>query len=336
MPRAAKNSSHAQRGSSGAFVSTQSVPSAGETLTGSDGEDSEDPLAWESGIDSESEDDGEWEQRPRPMTYAEREAKRAAQKEKAAEKRRKAEIRSAEQRLAGAPDNQQGAHISPVYITHSTRKLTGKKRGPYGIGGLSKRSAQEKRKKLRADFKNGSLRISEAEFNRKMASLQPQSTASMKTQVTLFDMFKKRPRAASITSDDIQTPPESDSSKRRKTSDPAPSTSSVSLREEEEESSDSAGDLSAEESEELEFEDEIEISPEVLETEARFRDGDAAVDSISAADEVAEWVHTVLDDAAPLEPAELGSLAEESLKTSRKAKDFRSTVLFAALVDFYR
>ncbi|KAJ7934884.1 hypothetical protein B0H13DRAFT_1854876 [Mycena leptocephala] len=46
--------------------------------------------------------------------------------------------------------------------------------------------------------------------------------------------------------------------------------------------------------------------------------------------------HTVLDDAAPLDPSELGCLAADSLKKARKLKDFCSTVLFAALVDFYR
>ena len=47
------------------------------------------------------------------------------------------------------------------------------------------------------------------------------------------------------------------------------------------------------------------------------------------------WI-TILDDAAPLEPAELGALAADSLKAARKAKNFRGMVLFAALVDFYR
>ncbi|KAJ7150019.1 hypothetical protein C8R43DRAFT_1088096 [Mycena crocata] len=80
----------------------------------------------------------------------------------------------------------------------------------------------------------------------------------------------------------------------------------------------------------------MEVTPEVLEREACSRDGDGAVDSIITADEIAEWVDTVLDDAAPLAPAELGSLAGDCLKHARKSHDFRGTVLFAALVDFYR
>ncbi|KAJ7938934.1 hypothetical protein B0H13DRAFT_2301139 [Mycena leptocephala] len=45
-----------------------------------------------------------------------------------------------------------------------------------------------------------------------------------------------------------------------------------------------------------------------------------SVDSIAIADEIAEWVDTVLDDAAPLEPVELGFLAEASLKKARNLK----------------
>ncbi|KAJ7182123.1 hypothetical protein C8R46DRAFT_985245 [Mycena filopes] len=78
------------------------------------------------------------------------------------------------------------------------------------------------------------------------------------------------------------------------------------------------------------------MSGDALEAEARATEGDAAVDSIVVADEIAEWVETILDDAAPLAPAELASLALDGLKSARKSKDFRSTVLFAALGDFYR
>ncbi|KAJ7870623.1 hypothetical protein B0H14DRAFT_2571208 [Mycena olivaceomarginata] len=64
-------------------------------------------------------------------------------------------------------------------------------------------------------------------------------------------------------------------------------------------------------------------------------EGDAAVDSIAVADDIAEWVDTILEDAAPLETDQLQSLASDCLKAARKNKDYRSTVLFAALVDFY-
>ncbi|KAJ6614499.1 hypothetical protein B0H10DRAFT_1950628 [Mycena sp. CBHHK59/15] len=64
--------------------------------------------------------------------------------------------------------------------------------------------------------------------------------------------------------------------------------------------------------------------------------GNEVVDSIVLTDNIAEWVDTILDDAAPLDPKELSSLATASLKTARKAKDYRSEVLFASLADFYR
>jgi hypothetical protein len=43
----------------------------------------------------------------------------------------------------------------------------------------------------------------------------------------------------------------------------------------------------------------------------------------------------VLDDAAPRGPDELESLATDCLKVAQKQQDYCSTVLFAALADFY-
>ncbi|KAJ7648975.1 hypothetical protein DFH06DRAFT_996741 [Mycena polygramma] len=86
----------------------------------------------------------------------------------------------------------------------------------------------------------------------------------------------------------------------------------------------------------MELDDEDSVSPELVEIAARLAQGNAAIDSIIVADEISEWVDTVLDDAAPVEPSELGFLAADCLKKARKSHDFRSTVLFAALVDFYR
>jgi hypothetical protein len=93
---------------------------------------------------------------------------------------------------------------------------------------------------------------------------------------------------------------------------------------EEESSSDELGD------------EEEEPVPEQVEEQAREEYGDEVVDSIILADDVADWVDTVLDDAAPQDPKELGALAAASLKTARRQKDYRSEVLFASLVDFYR
>jgi hypothetical protein len=131
--------------------------------------------------------------------------------------------------------------------------------------------------------------------------------------------------------DEIQEiPAPAKSSKHARTDSIDPSLvvpSSVSQCEEEEESSSS--------SEESAAEDGGEIPPEQLEKQARELDGDEAIDSIAIADDVAEWVDTILDDAAPLKPDELHALAVDGLKAARKNKDYRSTVLFAALVDFF-
>ncbi|KAJ6596490.1 hypothetical protein B0H10DRAFT_1960158 [Mycena sp. CBHHK59/15] len=121
----------------------------------SDAEHSDDVLAWESDEESDAgEDDSEqWEQQPLPITYEERLSKLAVRREQAAEKRRVAEMQSAEMRLGGQMDSQKG-----------------KKRGSYNVGGPSKRSIQEKSKKLRDDFNNGVLNISATELDRRPAS----------------------------------------------------------------------------------------------------------------------------------------------------------------------
>ncbi|KAJ6533251.1 hypothetical protein B0H19DRAFT_1081407 [Mycena capillaripes] len=89
-------------------------------------------------------------------------------------------------------------------------------------------------------------------------------------------------------------------------------------------------------SDELDEEEEVEPPPEQIEEEAWEEHGDEVVNSTILADNVAEWVDTILDDAAPQEPQELGALAALSLKLARKQKDYRSEVLFASLVNFYR
>ncbi|KAJ7788804.1 hypothetical protein B0H14DRAFT_3503735 [Mycena olivaceomarginata] len=104
----------------------------------------------------------------------------------------------------------------------------------------------------------------------------------------------------------------------------------VDLREEEEESS-SGSEL---ENNGAELNDNNEVQPELLEEEARSQEGNAAIDSIVVTDEIAEWVETVLDDAAPLHPLELASLAADGLIKARKLQDFRTTILFAALTGF--
>ncbi|KAJ6621933.1 hypothetical protein B0H10DRAFT_2214741 [Mycena sp. CBHHK59/15] len=147
----------------------------------------------------------------------------------------------------------------------------------------------------------------------------------------------KRPRTVSISSDDIEiisppVDPQFPPSKRAKTHDPSPDTSASVP-------SSSALDPAHGEAEftaESELLEDLEVPPEQLEKDPRSREGDVAVDSIVAADDIADWVDTVLDDAASKEPAELEALAVASLNTARKEQNYRNTVLFAALADFYR
>ncbi|KAJ6550546.1 hypothetical protein B0H10DRAFT_1968821 [Mycena sp. CBHHK59/15] len=219
----------------------------------------------------------------------------------------------------------------------------GKKRGSYNVGGPSKRSIQEKSKKLRDDFNNGVLNISATELDRQIKALKAQGSGSQSAwkQQDLASMFSKsaakRPRTVSISSDDIEiislpVDPQFPPSKRAKTHDPSPDTSASVP-------SSSALDPAHGEAEftvESELLEDLEVPPEQLEKDARSCEGDAAVDSIVAADDIADWVDTVLDDAASKEPAELEALEVASLKTARKEQNYRNTVLFAALADFYR
>ncbi|KAJ7934708.1 hypothetical protein B0H13DRAFT_1855001 [Mycena leptocephala] len=105
--------SHAKRGSTGRFMANNSPPPSHES-TSDDGDsgDVDDAATCESANDSEPDDEWEkWKKLPPPMTYDERMEKGAAQRQKAEEKRRIAEMRSAEQRLAGPMENQKGVYL---------------------------------------------------------------------------------------------------------------------------------------------------------------------------------------------------------------------------------
>ncbi|KAJ6604875.1 hypothetical protein B0H10DRAFT_2229350 [Mycena sp. CBHHK59/15] len=108
MPRARKQPSNAQRGSKGMFISNYKLPPSPES--GSEDSDLDDETAWESATDDVEPEDPSyleaWQDLPLPMTFDERAEKRADQRKRAEEKRLIAEMRGAEHREAGAPDNQ--------------------------------------------------------------------------------------------------------------------------------------------------------------------------------------------------------------------------------------
>ncbi|KAJ6623883.1 hypothetical protein B0H10DRAFT_2213253 [Mycena sp. CBHHK59/15] len=79
---------------------------------------------------------------------------------------------------------------------------------PYGFGGIghpAHKNRMSPRKKLRESFESGVLRISKAEYERQMDTLKPKppKVDSAMKQPTLGDMFKKRARAVSVSSDEI-------------------------------------------------------------------------------------------------------------------------------------
>ncbi|KAJ6491146.1 hypothetical protein C8R45DRAFT_928972 [Mycena sanguinolenta] len=293
MPKGPPKRSKVPRGPGGMFLSTQSHPNTSGSSDESDnlGSSSDsDIAALESDFELEQDPDytEDWEGQPQPTTFEERKKMNEEKRAKIAAKKRNAEIRAAEHRLAGPVNNQKG-----------------KKQGPYSIGGTSAHTIREKSKKLKDDFKHGKLKISHEELQRQLEAMKSQGSSgtSEKKQQNIADMFgmtQKRPRAASILSeDDIQRASgmssSSGRSKRLKTG-PLP-------EEEEESSSDddiqeisgmsSAPMLEEEEesssSNESEIVDEVDISPEELESAARQNEGDAAVDSIAIADDIAEW-----------------------------------------------
>ncbi|KAJ6617728.1 hypothetical protein B0H10DRAFT_2189833 [Mycena sp. CBHHK59/15] len=212
-------------------------------------------------------------------------------------------MQGAEHRLAGPMPKQKAArHVINILAPC-------KQNGPYSIGGMSVHTASGKQKTLKDDYESGQLAISEVEFKRQMGYLQAPKPEPRK-QLTLGDMFRKRPGAVDSASS---------------------SAAADELREEEESSSSSESETGK-----SDLGNDEEQHSELLEQEARSKEGDVTVDSIIVADEIAEWVETVLEDTAPLDPSELASLAADGLKKARKSKDYRSTILFAALTDFYR
>ncbi|KAJ6572936.1 hypothetical protein B0H10DRAFT_1964304 [Mycena sp. CBHHK59/15] len=282
MPRPRKTGNHAQCGPNGAFTSTQTPSEAAVYLSDDDSPD-DDPLGWESASDDgsdESEPEEYWAQLPKPTTWEERMEKRAIQKEEAEKKRRITEMRGAEHRLAGPMPKQ-------------------KEWAVFNWG---------HQKTLKDDYESGRLAISEVEFKRQMGYLQARKPEPRK-QLTLGDMFRKRPRAVSVSADEVEISSGPVSTKRLKGDSASSSAAVDELREEEESSSSSESETGK-----SDLDNNKEQHPELLEQEARSKEGDVTVDSIIVADEIAEWVETVLEDVAPLDPSELASLAADGLK----------------------
>ncbi|KAJ7024718.1 hypothetical protein C8F04DRAFT_1239513, partial [Mycena alexandri] len=103
MPKIKNSSFHGARGPTGTFTS---VPDVEESESDTDSDDS----AWETDEELEKADGDyfeAWQSQPIPRIYEERLERNVEKREKAAAKRRAAEMRGAEHREGGAMDNQQ-------------------------------------------------------------------------------------------------------------------------------------------------------------------------------------------------------------------------------------
>ncbi|KAJ7024909.1 hypothetical protein C8F04DRAFT_1239424 [Mycena alexandri] len=103
MPKIKNSSFRGARGPTGTFTS---VPDVEESESDTDSDDS----AWETDEELEKADGDyfeAWQSQPIPRIYEERLERNVEKREKAAAKRRAAEMRGAEHREGGAMDNQQ-------------------------------------------------------------------------------------------------------------------------------------------------------------------------------------------------------------------------------------
>ncbi|KAJ7016406.1 hypothetical protein C8F04DRAFT_1281500 [Mycena alexandri] len=309
MPRVAKTATHQQRSTGGLFA--PSHPTLADS--GTEEDDGDGDIEWESDTESDTEDPDYselWDAQPKPWTYDECEQRQREKREKAAAKLHAAEMRSAENREGGALNKNAGM-------------------GAYGVGGVAKRTVQKKKKTLRDTFNAGTLNISKDELDRQLAAIEateapsarkpiPAASGSQPTQQTLHTMFAQQKRVRAPSPDDGLQEIIMPSFKHLRTDQPDPP----------------AVELSSEESGNEEEEEEPE--PEQVEAQAREEQGDAVVDAAILVDDIAGWVDTILDDATPQEPKELGALAAACLKVARRKKDYASEVLFTSLVNFYR
>jgi hypothetical protein len=238
----------------------------------------------------------EWKSIPKPLTWDEkRVVKNLHNQRKRVDALRKQSMKAAEQELDGQIDKNGGA-----------KDKTGKKRGPYKIGGDSERTARRKRQKLRAEDEAGGFKASDTEMEQKLRSITARGKGMKQSKLT--DLFLQN--YTKIPDSDVISVSSGSELEPEVRVDNIAQVSSVQREEEEETSSDK------------------ESNNEVVE--------DVRDHTVKEAAEIADWVENALDDAVSKEPPALEALAWESLKKARKSHDYRSEVLFASLTDFYR
>ncbi|KAJ8496210.1 hypothetical protein ONZ51_g1255 [Trametes cubensis] len=223
-------------------------------------------------------------------------------------------MRSAERVLDGPIDRKGGA-----------KDKTGKKRGPYLIGGDSLRTVQRKRQKIMNVAASEGRLPTDPHVQRQLESLrQCQRQPENLQQQTLTGFFLCRNHPSPVGA----ARPEQQGTMR--------SEGSV------ESESDSESLLMLSESE-----DEVPLTqtrpkPNVtselggLASSTGHTEPDGPASLIEDAERVAEYTEDVLESSAPKTPKQLYALADDGRCKARKAQDYRSEVLFASLMDFYK
>lgn len=246
---------------------------------------------------SSSDSEKEWSAIPKPQTWDERRLQKLEKQQKIV---RVASMKSAEHLLDGPVDKRGGA-----------RDKTGKKRGPYGIGGMSDRTAQRKQQKIQESHAAGMSNASEAEIRRQLDAVtaRTNSDSNQRTLTSMFAPVRADPEPIEISGSSDSEP------------DTIPSYVNPNVAE------------IAAFSKQMVCKVEESSDEEVQMQEAENKEVD---ETVERAAEVADWVEGVLDDAAPKTSQELEELARAGLQKARKEHDYRSEVTFAGLVDFYR
>ncbi|KAL1949585.1 hypothetical protein VTO73DRAFT_8466 [Trametes versicolor] len=257
---------------------------------------------------SADESDSEW-----LVLQQERKAKLAAQKLR---KLRDESMKQAEQMLDGPVDRRGGA-----------RDKTGKKRGPYQVGGDSIRTLQRKRQKVLEDAKRDGRGPNHPVVLRQLEALRARP-ATKQVQQTLSSFFSQTSRGGQL---------EATAGLKHEETE-VPQTITAAEVPEDEDSEDDDGLLTSE----TETEDTLLADDQSAGTQLESRGSPVpsshadVVDLASKAIEAAEYTEDVLETAVLKTHEQLRNMADEGRRKARKAHDYRSEVLFASLVDFYR
>lgn len=266
---------------------------------------------------SADESDSEW-----LVLQQERKAKLAAQRLR---KLRSESMKQAEQMLDGPVDRRGGA-----------RDKTGKKRGPYQVGGDSIRTLQRKRQKVLEDAKRDGREPDHPIVLRQLEVLRMRPATKQPVQQTLLCFFSQTSGGKQL---------EAAGGLEHGAAEVPQTTTAAAVPEEEDGEEDDGGLLTSE----TETEDALLANNQSAGTQLESRGSPVAstqptgassyadvVDLTSEAIEAAEYTEDVLETAVPKTHEQLRNMADEGRRKARKAHDYRSEVLFASLVDFYR